>query len=247
MHRPFLLTATLRTGVGLDLPYGLDLAGILAGRMRTIDRDYLVGATSRRHDAVLPHSMEEVPEDMGLPLAQCFTGHEWHWLASCAVPVGADPDPETRVFYKVVDTALMQSAALRPLPYHHPSKGSFRNLMVPAPVIVCEAVQWRGMGDPERVLDLVRGITNIGRRRNVGEGRVLRWAIEEAHPSKPSADWVHVDGARVLRPVPAECLDELGVPHSPVQYAIRPPSWNPERLLDLAGTQEAEDDWEEAW
>lgn len=245
-HRPFVARATLRTGIGMDMPYGIDLAGVLASRMRAIDRASMMERTQRHQDADLPDSTEEVPEDMNLPLATCHTGTDWHWLASCAIPIDPNPDPEARTFYRVVDTGLMQRAAIRPLPYHHPAKGSFRNLMASAPIIVCREVEWRGVGDVEAVRRLLAPIAHIGRRRKVGEGRVLSWSVEAVEGVDPGP-WVHADADVVLRPVPEQCLDALGVPHSPCRYAIRPPSWNPERMTELAGTTESDDDWEEEW
>ena len=240
---PLLVTAHLRTGVSMDLPYGLDLAGVLATRMRDLDKDYLHRMSPGRRPS-LPDSTQEEPDDMSLCLARCTTGPEWHWVASCALPVDADENPDPRTFYRVVDSTWAQRAAERPLAYFHPSKGPYRDMMMPNIVTICSALQWHAVGDPERVYDLVRGIRYIGKRRGTGEGRVRSWSVEVVEPTAGGIlSWGHVRGAEIVRPCPEECAQELGVDYKMGWYAIRPPSWNPSRLMACAMTPDQEEEW----
>lgn len=240
---PLAIRATLRSGIGMDLPYGLDLAGILATRVRAFDRkdradrDILLTAP-------LPDTTEEEPEDLSLPLARCLGGgSDWHWAASCAIPLDPDPDPEPRTFYRVLDAGWMHRVAVRPLPYHHPSKGSYRDVMMPAPVIQCREVEWRAVGDPEAVERLLRPLAYLGRRRSVGEGKVLSWDVSEVADVDP-AEWVHrSDDGGLIRPVPEACADALAVPYDMGYYAIRPPSWVPGRMQELAMTKADDEEW----
>lgn len=242
---PVFIRAALRTGLGMDLPYGLDLAGLLATRVRAFDRqdradrDLLLSVP-------LPDTTEEEPEDLRLPLARCTGGGDWHWAASCAIPLDPDPDPAPRTFYRVLDSALMQHAAIRPLPYHHPSKGAHRDVMVPSPIVMCREVEWRAVGDPEALRRLLAPLAYIGRRRNTGEGKVLSWSVTEVHGVDPAA-FVHTDDARatLIRPVPPACAEALGVPYDIGFYALRPPSWVPGRMQDLAITKADEEEWGE--
>jgi len=239
-HRNVRVTAHLRAGVGLDLPYGLDLAGVLASRQRDIDR----AAISERglgRSAPLPDSLGEEPEDLGLPLSECSTGEDWHWLASCAIPVGGLDEVVPRTFYRVLDSTWLHAAAERPVMYHHPSKGPHRDMMIPAPVLMCAALEWRAVGDPDGIHDMVRGIPALGRRRSTGDGAVLGWDVEDVGDADPA--WAHVHGADIIRPCPVECAEDLGVPYRIGHYALRPPSWNPNRLTSLAMTPEPEEDW----
>lgn len=238
-HRNVLVTAHLRTGVGLDVPYGLDLSGLLASRQRDVDRATMADQGYGR-SAALPDSLGEEPEDLSLPLGECTTGDDWHWLASCVMPV--DPDGvDPRMFYRVLDSTWLHAAAERPLMYHHPGKGPHRDMMMPAPVLICSRLQWRAVGDPDRILELVRGIRAIGRRRSTGEGIVTRWQVEDMGDPDPA--WAHAWQGDIIRPCPRECADELGVPYRLGHYALRPPSWNPNRLALLAMTPEPEEDW----
>lgn len=243
-HEPFEVVARLVSSVGFDPPYGLDLAGLLATQMRAFDRASRPGPLAR---APLPDTTEEEVFDMNLPLARCMTGSDWHWMASCAMPVDPDPDPEARTFYRVSDYSWAQRAAERPLPYYlSPSSGACRDVMMPAPVLVCGEVRWRGMGVLGEVERLLRPLRHIGRRRSVGEGGVLDWTVRPVEVSDP-ASWVHRHENQLTRPWPVECVQALGLDDDQWRmgnYAIRPPSWHPSRLRDLAMTAfEDEEEW----
>lgn len=240
-HEPLIITAALRTGVGMDMPYGLDLAGMLAARMRTADRARL-DASGARLSSPLPDTTQEDPEDMNLPLSICTTGDQWHWLASCALPVDAEEHPEPRTYYRNVDTGWAQRAASRPLAYHHPSKGPYRDMMLPGPVVLCHAVKWYAVGEGEQVERLLKGLRFIGRRRSVGEGGVLDWQVDSASTDDLLA-WSHVRGQEIIRPCPEECAQAIGVDYRMGWYAVRPPSWHPDRLMSMAMTPEAEEEW----
>lgn len=214
---PVTVTARLRTGVCMDLPYGLDLAGLLAARVRRVN-DFPGEAADS--------------DDLPLPLGRCLTGPDWHWLASCAAP--DRDDWEARTFYKVTDAAYAQAVADRPLPYFAPHQGPYRDQMMPSPVLAAHTLTWRAIGDPDRLEALLAPLRFIGRRRNVGEGAVLSWEITE-HPAAGPA-WVHHEGTDILRPVPVECV--AAVEHRVGWYALRPPSWIPERLVACAMTVE---------
>lgn len=243
-HAPLIVRACLRSGVGMELPYGLDLAGLLATRIRVHDR---AGRAARGSllTAPLPDTTEEEPEDLTLPLARCHGGGDWHWAASCAIPLDPDPDPEPRMFYRVLDSGWMQRAAARPLPYHHPSKGPYRDVMMPAPVVQCRELEWRAVGDAQAVEQLLRPVAYIGRRRSVGEGKVLSWSVARVADVDP-ARWVHCgDGDTLIRPVPERCAEALSVPYDLGHYALRPPSWVPGRMQELAMTQADAEEWGE--
>lgn len=239
-HQPIRVRATLRTGIGYDPPYGLDLAGLLATRLRSIQQATLE-ETGNLARTPLPDTTEEDPGDMDLPLSRCLTGPDWHWLASCAIPVDPDEFPEPRTFYRTVDTSWAQRAATRPLAYFHPSKGPYRDVMMPAAVVLCREVVWHAVGDPDAVHRLLAPLRFIGRRRSNGEGGVLAWHVEpiEADPAR----WTHEHDGQIIRPCPHACADQLNVPYTEGWYALRPPSWHPDRLQKLAMTASTEEDW----
>lgn len=239
------ITADLVTGAVFDLPYGLDLAGILASRVRLLDMQ----ARAADYDGrvpVMPDTTEEEAEDLLLPLARCRTGEDWHWAATCAIPSEADPDLDPRTYYRSTDYGWAQRAATRPLPYYlSPSKGPYRDSMMPAPAVICGQLQWRAIGDAAAVSRLLRPIRSIGKRRATGEGGITKWTVEPVEVD--AATWVHLDGSTILRPCPEACVAAAGLDEEQWRtghYAIRPPSWHPSRLQPLAMTQ-FEDDFEE--
>lgn len=240
-QEPFTVTAYLRTGVGLDQPYGLDLAGMVATHLRRLEKADREAVGALVTDPLSDTSFDTV-SDMDLPLARCITGRDWHWAATCAIPVDADDTPQTHMFYRSTDDSWSDRAATRPLPYFSPRSGPYRDQMIPSAVTLCPAVIWRGIGNIDMVREAVSPLRFIGRRRSTGEGEVLAWTVEPAHPDDPGR-FVHVDGETILRPCPTACAEALAVPYRTGWYAIRPPSWHPDRLNELAMTADDDDDW----
>lgn len=239
-HRPVEIEATLRSGVGMDPPYALDLAGLLAARMRRVEQAALDEA-GRLFTHPLPDTTGDEPLDMDLPLGRCRTGSQWHWLASCALPVHASEHPDPRIFYRTVDSAWAQRAADRPLPYFHPTGGAYRDVMVPSPVLTCTALRWHAVGDPVAIAALLAPLRFIGRRRTTGEGSVLSWRVTEVDTDPGT--WAHLSAGEIARPCPPECAEALGVPYRTGWFAIRPPSHHPDLLALLAMAPQPEEDW----
>lgn len=241
-HVPLRVTAHLRGGVSYDPPFGLDLAGILAARTRVEERAD-AEARGTLMSAPLPDSTGEEPDDYTLPLAQCDLGTDWHWAATCVHLYPEGVDMEMRVLNRGTDAAYGAAAAKLPLPSITPSRGPYRDARIPTPVIPAASAVWWAVGDPERVRQLVEPIASIGRRRNVGEGVVLRWSVETVPDADPQA-WMHLGETSTLqRPCPAECAEHVGVKDvRTTWYAIRPPSWNPDRLMPLVAPSDP-DEW----
>ena len=240
-HKPFTVTAALRSGAGWDRPYGLDLAGIVAAHQRRLQKAAKEQA-GLLIDQPLPDTTDAATHDLDLPLARCGTGSDWHWAATCAIPVAAEDDPETHMFYRTTDASWSERAATRPLPYFSPKSGPYRDVMMPSQITMCPAITWRGIGDLTAIREAVRPIWYLGRRRNTGEGEVLNWTVEEAHPEDP-AHFIHADdNDAILRPCPTECADALAIPYRRGWYALRPPSWHPDALTELAMTAEPDTD-----
>lgn len=84
-----------------------------------------------------------------------------------------------------------------------------------------EVVEWTAEGDGDRVIELLRGVHAIGKRRNAGFGEVSSWHIEQADDDGV----IGIDGC-VLRPVPVETLGS-GRAEVVADAAWRPAYWNP--------------------
>lgn len=225
------VTASLRAGVAMDRPYGLELSAILASQARRVRR---AGLASR----ALSDADDPDPEDFDLPLARCTAGDDWYWAASCAIPdVPAEEAPEARTYFQNVHSRHARDWAQRPMPEVHARKGSYRDVMMPNPVTLASTLTWFAVGDALRIERLLRSVRALGRRRAQGEGRVLGWSVE-AQQGDP---WrtIHLgEHGMLIRPTPIMVADELGVPYRVGAYAIRPPSWNPNRLMEMAMADE---------
>lgn len=230
-HQLLRVTAHLRSGVSMDRPYGLELSGILITQARRVRKMEIAnaGGSAQHSDAD-----SEDPEDYPLPLARCIASNDWYWATSCAVP-DVDPDeaPESRTFFQVVDSRHARDFAQRPIPEIHARKGSYRDVMMPSHVLLASTLTWFVVGDAERIGAMLRAVRAIGRRRATGEGVIMRWSVEPL-----SGDpWrtIHVgDGNELIRPCPVEVAENLDVDYRLGFYAIRPPSWNPNRLVEMA-------------
>lgn len=213
---PVVITAHLLRGVCAD-EHDLDLAGLLAAQMhRSLD---------------LP-----LDEDYDLPLDVCLEdGDDWHWLATNAsfAPLDDRYPYETRTLYRQVDTGWTQRSAVRPLPYTSPRSGPFRDVMMPASVVLTPSATWYAVGDIERMRALLSPVRAIGKRRARGEGTVLSWDFEQ---TDTDSKWVfgHTGNTgEIKRPCPQKCAERLDLPYDTKWHALRPPSWNPNRLRPL--------------
>ena len=74
---------------------------------------------------------------------------------------------------------------------------------------------------------------------------MLSWNVSEVANVDP-AEWAHrSDDDGLIRPVPEACAEALAVPYDMGYYAIRPPSWVPGRMQELAMTKADDDEWGE--
>lgn len=225
------VTAHLRSGVSMDRPYGLELSGILITQARRVRKMEIANASG---SALRSDADSEDPEDYPLPLARCIGDDDWYWATSCAIP-DIDPDeaPESRTFFQVVDSRHARDFAQRPIPEIHARKGSYRDVMMPSHVLLASTLTWYAVGDRERIGRMLNTVRAIGRRRATGEGVVREWSVEaiEGDPWRT----LHLGrGQELIRPCPVEIADDLGVDYRLGFYAVRPPSWNPNRLVEMA-------------
>lgn len=234
---PFKVTAHLLRGVVAE-EHSLDLAGLLASRM------WREKKASTAVDSMIKH-----PEDFDLPLDMCDHGDDWHWMATTGhvQPLPGFPQ-EPRTHYRVVNDSWVARAADRPLPYYHPRSSAYRDVMMPAHVSLTPTITWWGVGELEAIERLLFSITEVGKRRMVGEGKIIRWEFEEV-TTDDAWRYGHVgemDG--IARPIPVACAERLALDYETVWHAIRPPSWNPNRLRKLAVKAEEQmylpDEWE---
>lgn len=83
-------------------------------------------------------------------------------------------------------------------------------------------VDWYCVGVPERLIELLRFCTHIGKNTGDGWGAVLRWEVKEW-----PEDWsIRGFNNKLMRPVPLP--DQDGKGH---HYGLRPSYWNPRHIF----------------
>lgn len=76
-------------------------------------------------------------------------------------------------------------------------RSDFGNVMNGYQTMVAEAIQWHAEGDPEQVLELLRDVEFIGKKRTAGFGQVRGWQLIES-----DLDGIADADGQPLRPVP---------------------------------------------
>lgn len=143
-------------------------------------------------------------------------GDLWGWCASAAI---ADWVAHGKMeFRKRPDIARM--ARYTAHPSHHLGAGPFKAFDVAYPTELAFKIEWYALGDRERVEALLQDVTHIGKKHNVGMGKVLEWTVDDTE-----RDWsVERDGA-LMRRMPRDG----GRPGT-----IRAPYHHPSRLVPCA-------------
>lgn len=138
------------------------------------------------------------------------------WFYACSFAQWPDHTIENETFYvkrfdqqfgQFIDTSKRGKVELR--------KGRYKNYHNALYTRTALYVDWYGVGDPERIRDLLRFCTHIGKKTSQGYGSVLRWEV---------SDWpenwsTRGPGGKLMRAVPM-----LG---NGITYGIRPSYWNP--------------------
>lgn len=220
-HQPVEVHARLQDGVIAETEYIIDLAGLLHARAR------LVGGRPTDDSSTV-----EDPTVYDLPLARCGFDDEWMWAASCAM-LPSDLRYDSRTFYRRDDPNWGVAFSERPIPYAvHPTKGPWRDVMMPAPSAVTHELVWRAVGDAAALRQWLSTVHHIGKRRHSGEGRVLIWTVTEHTDIEDWLRWPFVAGQNIIRPCPVQLVADL--PHTTSWHAARPPSWNAANMVSLA-------------
>jgi CRISPR type IV-associated protein Csf3 len=226
---PLRVRAHLAGGIAQAAPWGIALDGLLASRIWEQDK-----AAFRAAGVPYVRAMDrDDPPELDLPLARCETSTgEWHWAATCHQPApGAVTDVHTwtgsldhRDLERVA-TSLPKTVSAR--------QGRYRSRRMPLLVTATPEITWYAVGDADRITELLKPLTSIGKKRVTGEGHVLSWEITpEPELDEFTAGHLHPDGA-VGRPIPAECFEHLEQTFGQVtgggtgRAGLRPPYMHP--------------------
>lgn len=227
---PLTIKAHLQQGVVMDLRYGIALDGVLVSAIRDQKRNYQGGITGSLIDGGLG---KEEPTEWDIPLAKCYFGSDWHWLATTGMPadifgerVSGVPDPH-RLYNELDEYRSPHIAVALPKNVGGP-RGRFRTRVTPVLSLPANQLIWRAIGDPELIETLLSGISSVGGRRGSGEGSILKWSIEETSTSLSNFEFAHLHPDGILgRPSPISCAEQLEVSLSHIGAAgLRPPMFH---------------------
>jgi hypothetical protein len=245
-YRNCIVRAEFRNGVAIDSAFTLDgLLGALVirspeQRQRMRFRRNYVRMCRRygeeRAKEIFAERGWEIPRSVHmLPLAVWGHGLKsglWVYASSYAFP--DDPWEYDMVYWARRENTeqIVRWVDEGNLPKHlHLGKGPYRSYYMPLPVIVAPALTWYVRGDPEEIERLLREAPYIGKKRSQGHGRVSRWIVEE--DERDRSVW---DGDRLMRPIPAELLELMGIEgeFEYGYYAYRPPYHDPRNFTRCA-------------
>lgn len=102
------------------------------------------------------------------------------------------------------------------------NSGKYKSHMTGFMKLVAERVCWFGVGDPDKVLDLIGILPGIGRKASLGYGRIENVEIESA----PDCSWSLY--GKPARPVPVELWS--GAPADTALQAVSHPYWSSTRV-----------------
>lgn len=224
---PLRVTAITPHGVVLSRPWGIALDGLLASVLWHRRK-----AQARMDGRPLTYRPDADPELIELPLATCgdpAADQDWHWACTFAdlrFPEGVVDEPDIRWRTARTDHRRLQDLAAKVVGVSDKS-GRYQRRLIPVMAHTATSLEWRAVGDPDHVRDLVTELPAIGKHTGTGEGVVTRWEVTETPGDDPwSAGHEHEPGV-LGRASPPRCVTgqvEVG----PLSVgAVRPPYLHP--------------------
>jgi CRISPR type IV-associated protein Csf3 len=141
-----------------------------------------------------------------LPLERRGEGDNWYW--ACSFACGDSKNEEILYWHKRFDAQLAEE-------YVDFGKrrgkvdvkaGNYKNYRMPLITYLIPKLEWYAIGDCAEIERMLNQVFFIGKKRDVGFGRVSKWTAEE---------WP--EDLSFLRPIPDEKGDQ--------EMGIRPPYW----------------------
>lgn len=199
---PFIVWARLECGIVYHPVYGIALDGILAGETRRLS-----SPSGQRPSMVDEGLAAKKPPVVDIPLTRCYRSGKklWHWNATAGMLYDASFTPLWKAsqrspskenaslleekYHNTVTGRLKDKqmfSAARSIPHHVGGvKGRYRNRRIPAQIYPAAAIAWAGIGEVERIYDIVRRVVSVGGRHTRGEGWVTQWNVQTAENDGP--------------------------------------------------------------
>jgi len=188
---------------------GLTVMAVLAAgssvlQYNPIYLDGLLGAAVVRLATAgrgLPDTLDAY--DIPLPLACLWRSPEGYplWAASCFYPDGEWEQDVVYLHKRAPSGRWSRSPSGKPRPLRMvTSMGRDMERRVPMPAVATWGIQARAIGNAAAVAELLEQVLYLGKRRNLGTARVMRWDVRPRYWD--AADVLMMDGV-LGRAVPA--------------------------------------------
>lgn len=230
MYRPLKITAHIHGPVAFNRAEGIAIDSPLAW----------AAAVQRLGEAFYDRSPDNdelarisATPDPDIPLAVHEAGGLWCYAASLA-QIDGDHGTEVTHWNKRFDQKLAGYALEAGLLSEKRLKvnlgsSEFKSYHQPLYEEVVERLVWHVIGDPDRLRAMLPRIRGLGKKRNTGHGRVLKWDVEP-HDG-PDDAWMWRD-EQPSRAIPLVMLDDW---QGETMWAgFRPPYWLPSNQAECA-------------
>lgn len=155
--------------------------------------------------------------DKEMPIAKSTIKDSWYWAVSS--PHYIENFQQTTRFRKRWDFQEHQLEWGKKRAKVNSSEGHFKSYDLPRYDRETEQIHWFCVGDLGRLETVLKGITNIGKKRSQGCGQVYKWeAIPFPH------DWHLWRGDNLARPMPVDMIKPPAKINM-MRWAWRPPYW----------------------
>lgn len=109
------------------------------------------------------------------------------------------------------------------------SEGPYKAYHMPIFYRAALWVEWYCVGDKSEIKRLLSTLTHLGKKGTQGWGRVSRWEV-----SRWPHDWSIVREGRLMRGIPEDQAQVLGISYDKAHYGIRPSYWKSSNQKMLA-------------
>lgn len=216
------ITAHIQGGVAFQRDEGITLDGPLA-YWAAMDRSGDAFFDRQPGHAELTEISARPDPDIGLAVHEA--GGAWCYRASLA-EIAGDHGTERIHWSKRIDDRelgfLADEGAVRVRGKVNLMSGEFKSYRQPLFLEVVGRLVWYVEGDPDRLRELVPRIVGLGKKRQSGHGRVLRWEIE---PHDEPDRWLWRPDGSPARAIPLPMLG--GWEGETAWMGYRPPYWLP--------------------
>jgi CRISPR type IV-associated protein Csf3 len=152
-----------------------------------------------------------------MPIARRMLNGEWYWAVSS--PHYIENHQQTSKFRKRWDYQEHHLEWGKKRAKVNGSEGHFKAYDLPRYDREMQTIHWFCVGDADRISELLKPVTNLGKKRSQGCGQVHKW---EVLPFEH--DWHLWRGDSLARPMPVGMIPQPQNINM-MQWGWRPPTW----------------------